>query len=108
MSVPLRFTILLYSAALAISLSVAALLPHSKLEAMSPESFSISEKEEAPTTYILKAEKGEICIFEGQQLIQKTGVAVASLPAEDRFSLETGISASSQEALTALLEDLCS
>lgn len=108
MSTSLRFALLLYSAVLAISLSAAALIPESKLEAMSPEPLSISEEQETPMIYILKTDEGELCIFQGKTLIQRTGVAVSTLPEDDRFSLEAGICASSEEALTSLLEDLCS
>lgn len=108
MSLPLRFTILLYSAALAISLSVTALLPSSHTQVLSPQSMTVEQEEQPPVIYVLKADAGELCIFKGSELLRRTGVFVSSLPEEDRFSLEAGITASSQQALTSLLEDLCS
>lgn len=67
-----------------------------------------TEEIDALPLYILRSKDGEICVFRDEELIHRTGVAVSSLPAEDRTMLEAGIAASSEAALTALLEDLCS
>lgn len=107
MSAPLRLTVLLYSFALAVSMCFALLLPPAPLEVMEPQRVTI-ETEKAPLCYVLRTDHGELCIFQGENLIRRTGVAVSSLPAEDRTALENGITATSQQALSSLLEDLCS
>lgn len=65
-------------------------------------------EEEPPTLYVLRAQDGELCVFRNGELLRRTGVKTSALPAEDRAALENGISATSQQALTSLLEDLCS
>lgn len=106
-SAPLRFTILLYSAALAISLSAAVILPVSKADALSPEAVAV-ELSPSRLPYVLRADHGELCVFQGSVLLRRTGVAVAALPEKDRTALEGGIAVSTKEDLTSLLEDLCS
>lgn len=87
-------------------MSFAALLPTPQTEVMAPQ--TVTEEDAPPPCYVLRTDRGEVCIFEGDTLLRRTGVAVSSLPAEDRESLSIGIAASSQEALSSLLEDLCS
>lgn len=93
----------------ALMFSVSARQGHAQaVSANVHEELTLLEEEPSSPLYVLRAEAGEICVFRNDQLIRHTGVAVSSLPAEDRTLLEAGIAASSEAALTALLEDLCS
>jgi hypothetical protein len=58
--------------------------------------------------YLVKAHGGQVCIYQGSQLLSSTGILLSSLPQQDRDALEAGIPAQDAAALAALLEDLSS
>lgn len=101
----IRYTVL----ALALILSAGSVSAAVVAPVFFPQAEAVSAEEPVETvTYELRVEEGEVCVYEGERLILRTGVAVASLPASDRALLEGGIVASSAEELTRLLEDLTS
>lgn len=104
-SIKLRCTVLALSLVLSAGcISTALILP-----LMLPQSKSVSTEDEISVpVYILRAQDGEICVYENDQLVLHTGVAVASLPTSDQTLLDGGIAASSPAELTQLLEDLTS
>ena len=61
---------------------------------------------EAFPNYLLCAVDGEVCLCLEGEIVLHTGVAVSTLPQQDRTALEDGIAVTSQAELTALLEDL--
>lgn len=101
----MRCTVLALALMLAAgSLSAAVVAP-----VLFPRAQAVSCAEETEVdVYELRAESGEICVYQGENLILRTGVAISSLPASDRALLEGGIVAGSMEELTRLLEDLTS
>lgn len=85
------------------ALIVPALLPQAQAVAVD------AKEEEVPASlYVLRVQGGEVCVFQGDTLVQRTGVSAASLPASDRTLLDGGISVSSPAELASLLEDLTS
>ena len=56
--------------------------------------------------YLIRTVDDEVCVFQGDALIRRTGVTASLLPRQDREALEHGISVESRAELTALLEDL--
>lgn len=102
-----RMSLLLSAALLAVALTTAALsIPGGTQTASS--AFPLQTGTEPESAYVLRERDGEICIYRGDLLISRTGYSVSMLPDEDRTLLEEGIAASSRQALTSLLEDLCS
>lgn len=69
---------------------------------------TVNDAEEAHPLYVLRSDAGELCVFQDERIIRRTGVFISSLPEEDRSLLEVGIAAGSEQVLTGLLEDLCS
>ncbi len=104
-SLKLRCAILALSLVLSAGCASAALI----LPLTLPQSVAVSgEGEVSIPLYTLRNVDGEICVYEGDQLVLRTGVAVASLPSWDQTLLDGGIAASSPEELARLLEDLTS
>ncbi len=70
------------------------------------------QKTETPVaqTYLIKEWCGNIAVFEegNDKPFRTTTVALDELPPADRDLLTKGISASSQEELSVILEDYCS
>lgn len=98
---------------LAAALILAALSLSAALIAPAVHSRTVAVAVDAPETvtqplYTLRALEGEICVYQGDTLIQRTGVSSAALPASDRELLSGGIAANSPAELAALLEDLTS
>ena len=56
--------------------------------------------------YLIRTVDDEVCVFQGDALIRRTGVTASLLPRQDREALEQGITVESRAELTALLEDL--
>lgn len=110
----LRACLLLSALWLASSLSLSALFMPSPqaVHTASQEQVTLQTAPDAPASspahYELRATEGEVCVYQDGSLLQRTGVAVSSLPKEDRALLENGIAVDSMQALTSLLEDLCS
>lgn len=101
----IRYTVL----ALALILSAGSVSAAVVAPVFFPQAEAVSAEESVDVPYYeLRAEGGEVCVYEGEKLILRTGVAVSSLPASDRALLDGGIVASSPEELTRLLEDLTS
>lgn len=69
-----------------------------------------AEPSQAPaeTGYLVRTVDNEVCVFQGEELMLRTGVMASTLPQQDREALEVGLPAADQAALTALLEDLSS
>ena len=67
----------------------------------------IANAENENTSYIVKEYGGQVCIFEeGESLPRRnTGIYTATLPNQDQARLKDGISVSTQEELSSLLED---
>ncbi|MGM9536878.1 MAG: hypothetical protein ACI3VN_00950 [Candidatus Onthomonas sp.] len=59
-------------------------------------------------SYLIRTVEDEVCIFQGDTLILRTGVTASLLPQQDREALVQGIRAESRAELTSLLEDLSS
>lgn len=88
------------------SVSAALIIPPLLPQA---QAVAVDAKGEVPASlYTLRVQSGEVCVFQGDTLVQRTGVSVASLPASDRNLLDGGISANSAAELASLLEDLTS
>ncbi len=57
------------------------------------------------TAYLLVAEEGYLCVYQGDELVMRTSIPVALLPEADQNDLESGIRAETRQELAALLED---
>lgn len=107
-SLRMRCTILALSMVLSAG-SVAAALVIPVLASPPAAPVAADAGEAVPVdVYLLREDGGEVCVFENDTLIQRTGVAVAALPQADRAALESGIIAGGAQELSRLLEDLTS
>ncbi|MCI8538512.1 MAG: hypothetical protein HFF18_07590 [Oscillospiraceae bacterium] len=70
--------------------------------AQPPEETAAPEEE----TYLVRDYSGELCVFQGGELIERTGIPVATLPQSDRTMAEVGITVTGKAALAELLADL--
>lgn len=57
-------------------------------------------------TYLVRDYSGELCVFQDGELIQRTGIPVATLPRSDRTMAEVGITVTGEAELAELLADL--
>ncbi len=89
----------------ALSAAAAAPVP---ADGTAPETDKTAEDTAAAAfpDYTLCAVDGEVCLCLEGEVVLHTGVAVSTLPQQDRAALEAGIAVTSQAELTALLEDL--
>lgn len=110
--IKIRACLLLLAIYLASALSLSAVLlppPQQAVHTAAPEQVILQDVPDDPSPcYELRADGGEVCVYQNGSLLRRTGVAVSSLPKEDRALLEQGITVDSIQALTSLLEDLCS
>jgi len=93
--------------AAALSVCAALALPSAPQfsAAGAPAALSAAPEEDS---FLLIDYEGELCVFSGKRLIQRTGIPVSALPAADREQLQEGIPAVGRRELYALLEDLAS
>ncbi|MBR1781260.1 MAG: hypothetical protein IJ751_07665 [Oscillospiraceae bacterium] len=67
---------------------------------------AIQSPEEEPAHMLVVDEGGRVCVYLNDELMLTTDIPVSSLPQADRDALARGIDVTSQQELTALLEDL--
>lgn len=95
------------AAALSVCAALTAPLVPSFASAAAPAPLADTSSQE-DAVYLLRDWEGELCVFSGLRLVQRTGIPVSALPAADRALLQEGIRAEGRQALYALLEDLAS
>lgn len=76
------------------------------LEAVPAAAAAEEETASGQREIIVRDTGGVVCVYEGGRLIYKTEIPVASLPAQDRSALSSGIPVASEEEMHQLLEDL--
>ena len=60
----------------------------------------------AEEVYLIRDYNGELCVFRDGELLERTGIPVATLPKSDRELVQVGIYVTGEAALSQLLGDL--